>query len=100
MTSCLPIQYSEMKQPAVLCRRNCFSGVTSPLCVSLSGLRLSRGFVSLPEVPHPRGEIAVTLTLDHGKLEAGVTLPAGVTGQFEWRGQTRDLHPGENHLTL
>src|ERR1019366_5652392 len=50
MTSCLPIQYSEMKQPAVLCRRNCFSGVTSPLCVSLSGLRLSRGFVSLPEV--------------------------------------------------
>ena len=51
-------------------------------------------------IPHPKGEIAVTLTLDHGKLEAGVTLPAGVTGQFEWRGQTRDLHPGENHLTL
>ena len=51
-------------------------------------------------IPHPKGEIAVTLTLDHGKLEAGVTLPAGVTGQFEWRGQTRELHPGENHLTL
>ncbi|MGA2740429.1 MAG: alpha-L-rhamnosidase C-terminal domain-containing protein [Bryobacteraceae bacterium] len=51
-------------------------------------------------IPHPKGEMAVTLILDGGKLEAGVTLPAGVSGQFEWRGQTRDLHPGENHLTL
>ncbi len=51
-------------------------------------------------VPHPKGEIAVTLTLDNGKLEAGVTLPGGVEGRFEWHGQTRDLHPGENRLTL
>ena len=51
-------------------------------------------------IPHPKGEIAVTLALDNGKLEAGVTLPAGVTGRFEWHGQTRDLHPGENRLTL
>jgi 3',5'-cyclic AMP phosphodiesterase CpdA len=51
-------------------------------------------------IPHPKGEIAVTLTLDNGKLNAGVTLPAGVEGKFEWHGQTRDLHPGENRLTL
>jgi hypothetical protein len=51
-------------------------------------------------IPHPKGEIAVTLTLDNGKLEAGVTLPAGVEGRFEWHGQELDLHPGENHLTL
>ncbi len=51
-------------------------------------------------IPHPKGEIAVTLTLVESKLEASVTLPAGVEGRFEWRGQTRDLHPGENHLTL
>ncbi|MGO4884513.1 MAG: alpha-L-rhamnosidase N-terminal domain-containing protein [Bryobacteraceae bacterium] len=51
-------------------------------------------------IPHPKGEIAVTLSLNHGKLDAGVTLPAGVTGRFEWHGQTRDLHPGENRFTL
>ena len=51
-------------------------------------------------IPHPRGQIAVTLALSGDKLDAAVTLPSGVDGQFEWRGQTRDLHPGENHLTL
>jgi len=42
-------------------------------------------------IPHPKGEVAVTLTLRDGKLEAGVTLPAGVAGQFAWQGHTRDL---------
>jgi len=51
-------------------------------------------------IPHPKGEIAVTLSLDNGKLEAGVTLPSGVEGRFEWHGQTRALHSGENRLTL
>jgi alpha-L-rhamnosidase len=51
-------------------------------------------------IPHPQGEIAVSLSLEDGKLNAGITLPAGVDGQFEWQGQTRELHPGENHFTL
>ena len=51
-------------------------------------------------IPHPKGEIAVTLTLANGKLDASVTLPVGVTGQFEWHGRTENLHPGENRLTL
>jgi alpha-L-rhamnosidase len=51
-------------------------------------------------IPHPKGDIAVTLSLDHDKLKAEVTLPAGVDGQFEWHGQTRELHGGENRLTL
>lgn len=51
-------------------------------------------------IPHPSGEINVSLTLHEGKLEAGVTLPAGVEGRLEWHGQTRDLRAGENHFTL
>jgi alpha-L-rhamnosidase len=51
-------------------------------------------------IPHPNGEIAVSLTLRAGKLEARVSLPAGVDGRFEWHGQSRDLHPGQNQLVL
>ena len=51
-------------------------------------------------IPHPKGEIAVTLSLSAGKLDAAVNLPAGVEGKFEWQGRTRDLNPGENHFTL
>ncbi len=51
-------------------------------------------------IPHPKGEIAVTLKLIDGKLDAAVTLPAGVDGQLQWHNETRELHPGENHLTL
>ena len=51
-------------------------------------------------IPHPKGEIAVTLALDHGKLKADVTLPACIEGRFEWHGQTRELHSGENRLTI
>ena len=45
-------------------------------------------------VPHPKGMIEV-------RLDAGsstVTLPPGVTGQFEWRGVRRPLAPGLNHV--
>jgi alpha-L-rhamnosidase len=51
-------------------------------------------------IPHPDGEIAVSLTLRDGKLDADVALPAGVPGEFEWHGQTRELHPGANRLTF
>jgi alpha-L-rhamnosidase len=49
-------------------------------------------------VPHPAGEIAVRFELREGKLAGEVTLPAGVTGEFVWRGIHRELRPGKNTI--
>jgi hypothetical protein len=50
-------------------------------------------------VPHPQGEIAVSLALRNGKLEAEVNLPPGIGGDFVWKGESRPLRPGPNKLT-
>ncbi|MEJ7712894.1 MAG: alpha-L-rhamnosidase C-terminal domain-containing protein [Pyrinomonadaceae bacterium] len=53
------------------------------------------------KIPHPQGEIAVTLNLQpSGKLEASVSLPAGVSGDFIWRGTKRALLSGTSKFTL
>ena len=51
-------------------------------------------------IPHPQGEIAVTLSMVRDQLDAAVTLPGSVSGQFEWHGQKRSLDPGYNHFTM
>jgi alpha-L-rhamnosidase len=48
-------------------------------------------------IPHPGGEVAVSLGRQaDGKLSAEITLPAGVTGEFEWRGWRRALPSGRS----
>jgi hypothetical protein len=42
----------------------------------------------------------VTLVRKGSGLEAAVTLPAGVPGEFIWRGQKRTLNPGSNKLSF
>ncbi|MCI0333827.1 MAG: alpha-rhamnosidase, partial [Planctomycetes bacterium] len=51
-------------------------------------------------IPHPKGEIAVSLVLRDGKLHASVSLPQDITGEFVWKGQKRTLRPGSNELVL
>lgn len=51
-------------------------------------------------IPHPKGEIAVSLDQNSGRLKAEVSLPAGVTGTFIWQGQQRELKPGNNTLNF
>jgi alpha-L-rhamnosidase len=51
-------------------------------------------------IPHPRGEIAVSLSLDGVKLTAEVDLPRGVEGEFVWRGESRPLAAGKNRIVF
>lgn len=49
-------------------------------------------------MPHPKGQI--TVEYDNARhFTADVTLPEGITGEFVWRGSSKRLHPGKNHLT-
>ena len=47
-------------------------------------------------IPHPRGEVSVTLERAGGRLRAEITLPDGVSGEFSWKGTERLLAPGSN----
>jgi alpha-L-rhamnosidase len=51
-------------------------------------------------IPHPRGEVAVSLNVIAGKLEAEVDLPAGVEGDFVWGEKRRPLASGRSRLSL
>ncbi len=51
-------------------------------------------------IPHPKGEIAVSLKLIGGKLNAEVSLPRDVAGEFVWRGARRPLKAGLNKLSF
>jgi hypothetical protein len=51
-------------------------------------------------IPHPKGEIAVTLDRTGKTLRAAIALPAGVTGEFAWSGVQRPLRSGPNVFTV
>src|SRR5207249_11665971 len=49
-------------------------------------------------VPHPKGEIAVSLVRRGVGLDAEVRLPEGVEGELVWAGERRPLGPGLTRL--
>jgi hypothetical protein len=51
-------------------------------------------------IPHPRGEIAVSLALTAGQLDADIRLPEGVEGDFVWGQARRSLASGHTRVTL
>ncbi len=51
-------------------------------------------------ISHPKGEISVNLTLKGSQLRAEVSLPAGVDGEFIWKGQKRALPSGKSTLVF
>ena len=67
-------------------------------------VRIAPNFGGLKHIqasmPHPKGEITVNLTRDGKRLNADVTLPAGIRGEFEWNATKRKLSAGANHLVF
>ena len=51
-------------------------------------------------IPHPKGEVVVRIERAGAGLRVEVTLPAGVPGEFSWRGASRELSPGRNAFTV
>ena len=51
-------------------------------------------------MPHASGPIAVSYHRVGETLEATVTLPPGIPGEFAWRGQTRTLQPGRQSFRV
>lgn len=51
-------------------------------------------------MPHPRGEISVSLQRAGTGVRAEITLPADVTGEFVWAGKSLALQPGTQVVQL
>jgi glycogen debranching enzyme len=49
-------------------------------------------------IPHPKGAIAVTLTRSGDAIEAEVSLPPGVTGEFVWGASRTPLASGRSKV--
>jgi len=69
---------------------------TVRIAPALGELRWAEG-----RVPHPAGDIDVRLTRRGERgVNAVITLPPGVTGEFLWGGRTISLHSGRQELTF
>ncbi|HEX7978353.1 MAG TPA: alpha-L-rhamnosidase C-terminal domain-containing protein [Gemmatimonadaceae bacterium] len=63
---------------------------------ALGPLRTASG-----RVPHPRGDVDVALKrVGDSGITADITLPAGVSGAFEWRGRRVPLRAGRQSVRL
>lgn len=51
-------------------------------------------------IPHPSGEVEVKLSRNGERLDAEVSLPPGVGGEFVWRARRRTLPPGRSKFRM
>jgi alpha-L-rhamnosidase len=69
---------------------------TVRIAPALGTLRRAEG-----RVPHPDGDIEIQLVRQGQRgLRAAITLPPGLTGVLEWRGQRRQLRAGRQNIQL
>ena len=51
-------------------------------------------------VANPKGVIEAEYTVEHSRVKAIITLPAGVSGELLWTGKTSSLQGGKQELEL
>jgi alpha-L-rhamnosidase len=51
-------------------------------------------------VPNPKGMIEAQYTVGGSRVQATITLPAGISGELLWNGKTSSLHEGKQELQL
>ncbi len=52
------------------------------------------------KTPHPKGFVELDLRFDGDAVSGAVSLPAGVSGAFHWRGTRLPLKPGRQDVSL
>ena len=52
------------------------------------------------KTPHPKGAIVQDMRFADGRATGTITLPAGLSGVFEWRGRTVPLSPGRQTVDV
>jgi hypothetical protein len=51
-------------------------------------------------IPHPNGKVSVSYNLRQGKWSIDISLPAGISGTFVWKGKAYELRSGDNRLNI
>jgi alpha-L-rhamnosidase len=73
-----------------------------PASPGFATVRIAPHLGSLPSLsasfPHPEGIIQVDYHRQGARLDATITLPGKLTGEFLFNGKTQPLKPGVNHL--
>lgn len=73
-----------------------------PASPGFKTVRIAPHLGNLPSLsasfPHPEGNIEVRYKQTAAGLDAAITLPAQLTGEFVYHGGTQPLHPGSNHI--
>ncbi|MCK5823898.1 MAG: alpha-rhamnosidase [Ichthyobacteriaceae bacterium] len=52
------------------------------------------------EFPHPQGMLKVKFTKTGGKMDAQVSMPEGVKGEFKWNGKSVELVSGDQEVSI
>jgi hypothetical protein len=73
-----------------------------PASPGFATVRIAPHLGNLPSLtaafPHPSGMIEVKYNRQSNGLDATITLPPGLSGDFVYNGKTQPIHPGVNHI--